>query len=133
MKSQDPQENFYYCKEHTGFHPNNERSEGTYSKYASLDDKIDSFHFYFMLLKFGIGRATSDAAHEIREGLITRDEAVSLVRKYDAEFPEKSLSIFLDYCGISYEEFQAIEDKWRNEDLWEKGLDGKWRLIQQVE
>ena len=36
---------------------------------------------YFMLLKFGIGRATSDAAHEIREGVIEREEAVQLDKK----------------------------------------------------
>jgi len=36
-KRWDPQENFYYCAQHTGFTPNPERSEGTYSKYASLE------------------------------------------------------------------------------------------------
>ncbi len=45
----DPQENFYYCREHTGFQPNTERSEGTYSKYASLDDRIDGYHYYLAL------------------------------------------------------------------------------------
>ena len=41
-----PQENFYYCVENTGFKPNPIRSEGTYSKYASLDDQLDGFHYY---------------------------------------------------------------------------------------
>jgi len=58
-----PQENYYYATEHTGFQPNpNGRSEGTYSKYASLDDQMDGFHYYLAFIKFGIGRATSDAA-----------------------------------------------------------------------
>jgi N-acetyl sugar amidotransferase len=40
-----PQENYYYCAQNIGFEPNPEgRSEGTYSKYASLDDKFDAFH-----------------------------------------------------------------------------------------
>jgi len=86
----NPQEHFYYASEHTGFQANPDgRSEGTYSKYASLDDKIDGFHFYTMFMKFGIGRATSDAAHEIREGHLTREEGVSLVRRFDGEFPKK--------------------------------------------
>ena len=55
----DPQENYYYCREHTGFSPNTERTQGTYSKYASLDDKIDGFHYYLSYIKFGIGRTTS--------------------------------------------------------------------------
>ena len=71
-KCWDPQENYYYCRENCGFEPNTERSEGTYSKYASLDDKIDGYHYFLGVVKFGIGRATSDAAHEIRDGKITR-------------------------------------------------------------
>ena len=131
-KNWRPQNNYYYATENTGFIANPEgRSEGTFSKYASLDDKIDPFHFYFGLLKFGLGRATSDAAHEIREGLIERDEAIALVRKFDQEFPIKSFKTFLDYCEITEDEFRVIEDKWRNKNLWYR--DGNnWLLKYQV-
>ena len=79
-----PQENYYYAVENTGFEPNYEgRSEGTYSKYASLDDKLDGFHFYLAYIKFGLGRCTSDAAHEVRDGHLTREDAVALVNRYD--------------------------------------------------
>jgi N-acetyl sugar amidotransferase len=105
----DPQENFYYAQKHTGFSPNSERSEGTYSKYASLDDELDGFHYYLGYVKFGIGRATSDAAHEIRDGKITRDEGVMLVKKYDGEYPVKYLENFLNYCEINENEFK----KWK--------------------
>lgn len=128
-----PQKNFYYAAENTGFKVNPAgRSEGTFSKYASLDDKIDPFHFYFMLLKFGIARATSDAAHEIREGLIERDEAVALVHRYDTEFPARNFDIFLEYTGMTKEEFWESCEKWRNLNLWEQ-RDGEWTLKQQVE
>ena len=69
----DPQEVFYYASENTGFKPNPERTEGTYGRYSSIDDKIDMFHYYTTLIKFGLGRATYDAAQEIRNGKITRD------------------------------------------------------------
>lgn len=128
-----PQENFYYASEHTGFRPNPDgRSEGTYSKYASLDDKLDGFHYYFGLLKFGIGRATSDAAHEIRDGHITRDEAVALVRRYDTEFPKKHFREFLDYCSFTEDEFWEIAERWRNPRLWQRS-GNEWVLRQQVE
>jgi N-acetyl sugar amidotransferase len=131
-KNWKPQEHYYYAVKNTGFQANPEgRSEGTYSKYASLDDKIDSFHYYFMLLKFGICRATSDAAHEIREGLISREEGVKLVRRYDTEFPEKNFKVFLDYCDFTEEEFWAICERWRNLNLWQKKK-GKWVLKYQV-
>jgi len=123
----DPQENFYYCRENTGFEPNTERSEGTYSKYASLDDCIDGFHYYLGYVKFGIGRTTSDAAHEIRDGKITRDEGVALVKRYDGEFPKRYYQDFLNYCGIKHEEFVEIADSWRSEHLWRKTIDG-WQL-----
>jgi len=85
----DPQECYYYAVENTGFQANEERTEGTYSKYSSIDDEIDMFHYVTTLIKFGIGRASYDAAQEIRNGKITREEGVHLVRKYDQEFPTK--------------------------------------------
>ncbi len=122
-----PQENFYYAVEHTGFEANPVRNEGTFSKYASLDDKLDGFHFYLAYIKFGHGRCISDAAHEIRDGHITREEAVALVKKYDGEFPQKYYETFLEYGGISEEEFTQVIDSWRSEHLW-TNENGKWKL-----
>lgn len=127
-----PQENYYYCVENTGFTANPDgRSEGTYSKYASLDDRIDGFHFYLAFIKFGIGRCTSDAAHEIRDGHITREEGVALVRRYDGEFPKKHYAEFLDYTGLSDEDFWAVADSYRSPHLWEQ-VGGEWRLKYQI-
>jgi len=123
----DPQENYYYCKENTGFMPNPQRSEGTYSKYASLDDRFDGYHYYLAFIKFGIGRTTSDTAHEIRDGKIDRDEGIALVRRYDGEFPEKYLDEFLEYCKISRHEFDAIIDSWRSDHIWRQASNG-WEL-----
>ena len=127
-----PQENFYYCVENTGFKPNPVRSEGTYSKYASLDDKLDGFHYYLSLIKFGLGRCTSDAAHEIRDGHITREEAVALVTKYDAEFPERNFKTFLEYCDITEEFFYDVIDSWRSDHLWTKDEENNWVLRERV-
>jgi N-acetyl sugar amidotransferase len=123
----DPQENYYYCHENTGFTANTERSEGTYSKYASLDDELDGFHYYLSYIKFGIGRATSDAAHEIRDGKITREEGISLVKRFDHERPTKYYQEFLDYCSITNEEVEQVIDSWRSDHLWTK-IDGEWVL-----
>jgi N-acetyl sugar amidotransferase len=127
----DPQENFYYCIKNTGFTANPERTEGTYSKYAGLDDRTDGFHFYLGYIKFGIGRATSDSAHEIRDGKITREEGVALVKRYDGEFPKKYFHEFLEYCDISEKEFNEVIDSWRSDHIWEQ-VDGLWQLKQPV-
>ena len=118
-KKWDPQENFYYCTEHTGFTPNPERTGGTYSKYASLDDKLDGLHYFLAFCKFGIGRATSDSAHEIRDGKITREEGVALVRKFDHEFPEKHFVEACEYMGLSTTEAMDIIQKWKNHEVWD--------------
>lgn len=123
----DPQENYYYCREHTGFTPNTERSEGTYSKYASLDDQIDGFHYYLSYIKFGIGRTTSDTAHEIRDGKIDRDEGIALVKRYDHEFPKKYYKEFLEFCSITDEQVQEVIDSWRSDHIWEK-VGEEWKL-----
>jgi hypothetical protein len=60
------------------------------------------------LIKFGIGRATYDASQEIRNGKITREEGVHLVRKYDQEFPHTYYKDFLEYIDITQEEFKNI-------------------------
>jgi N-acetyl sugar amidotransferase len=127
-----PQENYYYCVENTGFVANSIRSEGTYSKYASLDDKLDGFHYYLMFIKFGIGRATSDAAHEVRDGHITREEAAALVGRFDGEFPEKYFQTFLEYCDISKEYFNEVLDSWRPDHIW-KYDNEKWILRHKVD
>ena len=53
-----PQACYYYAVEHGGSEASPERTPGTYSKYNSIDD----FHYYTTGIKFGIGRATYDAA-----------------------------------------------------------------------
>ncbi|MFO1249456.1 MAG: N-acetyl sugar amidotransferase, partial [Alphaproteobacteria bacterium] len=101
--------------------------EGSYSKYSSIDDRIDPFHYYTTLIKFGIGRATYDAAQEIRNDKITREEGVALVKKYDQEFPAKYYPEFLDYIGLNEQEFAATVDKFRSPHLWEQS-GNSWRL-----
>jgi N-acetyl sugar amidotransferase len=127
----DPQECFYYAVENTGFVPAPERTEGSYSKYSSLDDKIDPFHYYTTLVKFGLGRASYDAAQEIRTGKITRDEGVALVSQFDLEFPQKYFKEFCEYISLSEGEFHSIVDRNRSPHLWEQDSGG-WNLRKAV-
>ena len=127
----DPQECFYYAAKNTGFRPNTERTEGSYSKYSSIDDKIDPFHYFLTHIKFGLGRASYDAAQEIRNEKITREEGINLVKKYDDEFPVKYFSEFLKYISLSEDTFHKIVDRFRSPHLWEKE-NGNWILRQKI-
>lgn len=127
----DPQECFYYASENTGFIPNDRRTEGSYSKYSSIDDKIDPFHYFTTLIKFGLGRASYDAAQEIRNEKISRAEGVNLVHKYDQEFPQRYFKEFLNYIDLTEGEFWTTVDSFRSPHLWEKRGD-EWMLTHQV-
>ncbi len=123
----DPQEAYYFAVEKIGFQANDQRTEGTYSKYNSIDDKTDPFHYWTTLVKFGIGRATYDAAQEIRNNKITREEGIALIKKFDLEFPKRYFKEVLEYLSLSEEEFFEITDEFRSPHLWEKE-GGEWKL-----
>jgi N-acetyl sugar amidotransferase len=127
----DPQDCFYYAVQNTGFQANDRRTEGSYSKYSSIDDKIDPFHYFTTLIKFGLGRASYDAAQEIRNGKITRNEGVDLVKKYDMEFPSRYFTEFLEYISISEEQFYATLDKFRPPHIWKK-TNSEWDLKNKI-
>ncbi len=123
-----PQEAFYYAVENTGFKPRPFRTQGTYSKYNSIDDKIDDLHYYTTFIKFGIGRATYDASQEIRNNHLTRDEGKALVSKFDGEFPDRYFQEIMDYLGIDSDYFKGeLTDRFRSPHLWKKTSDG-WKL-----
>ena len=143
-----PQSCYYYSVEHGGFQASPERTPGTYSKYNSIDDRIDDFHYYTTFIKFGIGRATYDAAQEIRSGDITREEGLALARRFDGEFPERFAEEIFRYLSIPEREFpQAtrmfeqpimdreyfdnLADSFRSPLLWLHS-EGKWQLRRSV-
>lgn len=126
-----PQESYYYAVEHTGFEANPFRTEGTYSKYNSLDDRADGLHYYTTYSKFGLGRASYDASQEIRNKHLTREEGVALARRFDGEFPNKYFQEVMDYIGMRPERFLELCDKFRSPHLWAKEK-GEWKLRHQV-
>lgn len=126
-----PQEAYYYSVENADFCANSVRTEGTYSKYNSLDDRIDGFHYYTTYIKFGIGRATYDASQEIRNKHITREEGVALVKRFDGEFPQRFFKEIMNYIDMKPERFFELCDEFRSPHLWKKE-NGEWKLRHSV-
>jgi len=128
-----PQEVYYYAVENTGFKARPFRTQGTFSKYNSIDDKIDDLHYYTTFIKFGIGRATYDASQEIRNKHLTRDEGVSLVKRFDGEFPDRYFNEIMEYLDIDPDYFRnELADKFRSPHLWSKDDKGEWKLHHNV-
>lgn len=143
-----PQSCYYYSVEHGNFEPSPERTPGTFSKYNSIDDKIDDFHYYTTFIKFGLGRASYDAAQEIFAGDITREEGVSLVHRFDGEYPTRFEDEIFKYLSITEDKFpvaakqfkQQVMDRqyfmdlaksFRSPHLW-KFENGQYKLRYQV-
>lgn len=126
-----PQEAYYYAVENTGFQARPFRTEGTYSKYNSIDDKTDDLHYYTTYIKFGLGRASYDASQEIRNRHLTREEGVALVRRFDGEFPKTYFREVMDYLGMHPERFLELCNEFRSPHLWARE-NGEWRLRHQV-
>jgi N-acetyl sugar amidotransferase len=122
-----PQEVYYYAVEHTGFQANPVRTEGTYSKYNSLDDKTDGFFYYTRYIKFGVGRTMMDSAQEIRNRHISKEEGIALMRKFEGEYPSRYEKEFLDYISMTKEDFMELCDRFRSPHLWRLD-DSGWHL-----
>tara|TARA_X000000950_G_scaffold102342_1_gene129262 strand:+ start:9344 stop:10567 length:1224 start_codon:yes stop_codon:yes gene_type:complete len=126
-----PQECYYYAVDNSNFRPRPFRTQGTYSKYNSIDDKIDDLHYYTTFIKFGIGRATYDVSQEIRNNHLDTYEGKKLIEKFDGEFPDRYFAEICDYLGIKQDVFHRTCDKFRPKHLWKK-TKGEWKLRHNV-
>jgi N-acetyl sugar amidotransferase len=90
----------------------------TYRKISNLDDRYENgIHDYLKFIKFGYGRASDHASKDIRAGLITRDEGIDLVKKYDAAIPS-DLYHWLEYVNYDEKKFWEIVDSFRSPYVW---------------
>jgi len=140
-----PQSNYYYSVKHGGFVTSSERMPGTYTKYASIDDKMEDFNYYTTGIKFGIGWTSYITSFEIRDRDLLRDEGVALAKKYDLEFPSRFQNDLYKYLSINPEEypvaskqfefpkfdkeyFMDLHDRFRSSHLWTKDENDNWKL-----
>lgn len=122
-----PQETFYYSVENLDFRPRPFRTPGTYSKYNSIDDKLDDLHYYTTYVKFGIGRATYDVSQEIRNNHLSIEEGKKLIKKYDGEYPRHYMKEICEYLKITESQLGNLFNKFRSPHLWKK-IKTKWYL-----
>jgi hypothetical protein len=75
--------------------------------YDKVECMFTGIRDYIKLLKRGFSRITHRTTIDIKQGKMTRDEALELINKYEKRKP-KSLSVFLEYIGMSEDEFNDI-------------------------
>lgn len=108
-----------------GFEVSNEPFDRTYRTMSNLDDMHENgAHDYLKFIKFGYGRCTDHACKDIRAGLMSREEAIELVRKYDHVKPS-DLKRWCEYTGMNEGEFDRIADSFRDPSVWWR-VEGQW-------
>ena len=78
--------------------------------------------------KFGFGKATEDLSELIKVGIMSRDTAIEIAKILDGNCDEKYIHMFCEYINISYKEFWAVLERYRNLDIWSKTSKGEWEL-----
>lgn len=81
---------------------------GRLHKWSALDCNLHIVNQMIKYKKFGFGFATDEACYDIREGYITREKALKLVKKYDGKCADKYVQEFCDYIGITKKEFWRV-------------------------
>ena len=102
--------------------------EGSLVSYENLDNHQTGIHDYFKFLKFGFGRATDLASLHVRRHRMSREDAMSAVRRLDGQFPWSYLGKDLDDIvrplGMSVGEFVEVCDRFTNKRIFVRSADG---------
>lgn len=106
-----------------GFNVSDRRCVGALWNSENLDGRFVDIHDYLMYVKYGFGRATSQACIDIRHDRLTREEAIELVNEYDGEV--ETVKEFCDYVGITEERFWEVVDSFTNKDIFKTDDNGK--------
>lgn len=78
--------------------------------YQKIECHLQGVRDYIKYLKRGYGRVTQMTALDLRNKRITQEKARELIGEYEGRKPP-SLMLFLEYLGITEEEFNAIVAK----------------------
>jgi hypothetical protein len=101
---------------------------GQINDFDALDDDFVHVNQMLKYLKFGFGKVTEQASGAIRNGVISRAQAVELVHRLDGKCARRYIKKLCDYIEISEEEFWRVAESYRHPDLWERDGNGGWRL-----
>lgn len=96
--------------------------------FTGLDEDFRLVNQFIKFVKFGFGHVTDQAVEAINSGMMTREEALGLVREYDGKCDPKFITAFCRYLEIDESEFWKIVESYRGADVWKRGFDGEWAL-----
>lgn len=110
-----------------GFKVREQGARTGFYNYADIDDDFISIHHYLKWYKFGMTRTFDNLSIEIRNGRMTRQQAIKILKERGSERPQQDIEKFCTFTGISEEEFNHIIEKFRNTQIWQQ-QDGIWKI-----
>jgi hypothetical protein len=108
-----------------GFRARDEGPKTGIYNYADIDDDFFSIHHYLKWYKFGFTRTWDNLSLEIRNGRLTRDEAIRVLRRCGNETPHEDIEKFCNFAGIGTPRFFSLIEKFRNPSVWSR-RGGRW-------
>jgi N-acetyl sugar amidotransferase len=121
----DPEETFRIARDR-GFEAAERPRTGAWS-YADIDDDFISIHHWLKWHKFGFTRVWDNLSIEIRNGRMTREQAVETVRELGDQTPHEDIAAFCRYTEIDEDRFFAIAETFRDPGVWTR-RDGVWQI-----
>lgn len=121
--------NYEFARKH-GFHDltHEWRRTQCVEDFDQVDSRAYLVHPWLKYPKFGHATATDYCSRLIRYGMMTREEAVELVKKHDGALDPICVREFCEFCGYRESEFWDIIDSLYNKDLFTKDDGGRWVL-----
>ena len=122
----DPEVTLEAAREH-GFQARPGGPKTGYYDYADIDDDFISIHHYLKWYKFGFTRLFDNLSLEIRNGRVSREDALEILRRYGEQKPVEDIKKASGFMGILEDKFYEIIEKFRNHHIWYKD-DGMWKI-----
>ena len=125
--------NYHFAKEH-GFHDLTHEWDRTQNaeNFDQVDTRAYIVHPWMKYPKFGHGVATDYASRFVRYGMMSREEAIELVKERDGNLDPKCVEDFCQFCGYSDTEFWNVVNSFFNTDIFMKNELGEWVLREPI-
>ncbi len=120
----DPKNSLRVAKA-AGFQSRAEGPRVGHYDFVNIDDDMIGVHHHLKWHKFGVTRSWDTLSMEIRNGRLSRADAVRALRDLGDETPWDDIRVFCGYLGMSQDDYFRIAEGFRNEKLWSR-RDGRW-------
>jgi N-acetyl sugar amidotransferase len=121
----DPVETRRVAEQH-GFASDASGPRTGYYDFADIDDDFISIHHWMKWYKFGFSRLFDNLSLEIRNGRMSRADALEILRCSGDQTPHQDIARLCAFAGISEDRFHAIAETFRNNAVWKRDRDGVW-------